>query len=60
MQRDIFKHKVLANLFSLVLFLGFTINVLTLSELKHKQIHLQQQILELKNDMETFNVRLVS
>ena len=35
-------------------------NMSTLSELKHKQIHLQQQILELKNDMETFNVRLVS
>nr|CAG4636875.1 EOG090X03G5 [Ceriodaphnia reticulata] len=30
-------------------------NMSTLSELKHKQIHLQQQILELKNDMETFN-----
>ena len=35
-------------------------NMSTLSELKHKQIHLQQQILELKNDMETFNVCLVS
>lgn len=31
-------------------------NMSTLSELKHKQIQLQQQIQELKNDMETFNV----
>ncbi len=31
-------------------------NMSTLSELKHKQIHLQQQIIDLKNDMETFNV----
>ncbi|KAK4010317.1 hypothetical protein OUZ56_019461 [Daphnia magna] len=30
-------------------------NMSTLSELRHKQINLQQQILELKNDMESFN-----
>lgn len=31
-------------------------NMSTLSELKHKQTHLQQQIQDLKNEMETFNV----
>ena len=31
-------------------------NMSTLSELRHKQINLQQQILELKSDMEIFNV----
>jgi hypothetical protein len=32
-------------------------NMSTLSELKHKQTNLQQQILELKSDMEIFNVK---
>jgi hypothetical protein len=35
-------------------------NMSTLSELKHKQTNLQQQILELKSDMEIFNVKCPS
>jgi hypothetical protein len=51
------------NHFSFYIFKGLRLmyqNMSTLSELKHKQTNLQQQILELKSDMEIFNVKCPS